>query len=1235
MKKILLYLSILVMPAFGQTPGMQWERSINGNSSSDDYPVKSVKDASGNLYVTGYQVGSEVFLVKYDNNGNQLYRITYFGPGLASCRPSDLTVDNNGNAYVGGSSYSPITGFSSNMLIKFNPNGNKVWEYYMSPNYSTYYPVTFSSITLDKTTNPNYIYATGAHNDSIVVNKISIINGTSVWIKKIERGTVVNVKTDNSGNPFICGLTRKNFNTNGEDGFVAKLNSNGNIAWTQSFNGASDTADVANNIEILNNGSVMVAGNVRDSVGSGLPWVKMIYISVSGLISWSKDYHTLGCGSNEETDMTMDPTQTIFYVTYNGTQLYSPFKTISYIQNVDLNGNLINRNSFAYGTAQDTKAFDVELDIYGNIYVLGTTRNNSNYLCGYLWKNGSALNTIASSVYSTLNSNAIVYQPSGLMIDNAGNPYGAFQTYNYNNTSNHDDVVLVKFNSSCSVTWEVFYNGKDYSTNNTTGLFVDGANNAYVAGTVDNTYTQSDAVIAKYDAMGNQQWINTFDYMNGTNYAGGIAADAQVNIYLLSQSYASSNLLKYDSSGNQLWNTLVPLKSNLVILDASGNAHLAAGANPLLYNVINSRSFATAVVSTTGSLGATGTLSHDTGYFSYPVSVTLDNNQNTFILGTLTNTSYWNANVLLQKFNASAQSTWYYKLAGMDSTVSEQARAAKVIYNAGDGFLYAICSATKQGATVSTEFILKINPNTNAVTTYSYNASGSNSYATYNAVISPANEIYITGRASNTIGGYYFYVHKFDNAGNLLWEKLFQDSPSGNNPYSAGQGITLDATGNVYATGFLSGTQSGTLNLHTVKISSTGVTLWNTAYDGPINGDDYGKFISVTANHRIYVAANVESGPYQGVNQDIALLKYCDLPAAIVSYSGSTNICQNSSITLSAAVSGAGNIMWSNGALTPTITVNTTANYYFTYTEHDGCSENSDSVKVNIKSAPLPVQICMVTVDDSSKHNLVLWNKTLATPDVIGFNVYREDLTNIYHQVGAVPITSLSEFIDLDPTANPNANTKRYKITTVDSCGNESQLSNYHNTVYIVSNGGGQFSWNQLYTIENSPNPVVQYILFRDDYNTNSWHAIDSTAGTQFNINDINFATFQPTANWRVATQWNISCTPTARQGYQTQASIVKSKSNIINNRVISVGNLNDKNVLVYPNPAQNMLIVNIPAASKTSFKLMSLLGDEIYAMEISNTSTQQIDVSKLVPGTYLLQIKNDSGNYIKRIVKE
>ena len=278
----------------------------------------------------------------------------------------------------------------------------------------------------------------------------------------------------------------------------------------------------------------------------------------------------------------------------------------------------------------------------------------------------------------------------------------------------------------------------------------------------------------------------------------------------------------------------------------------------------------------------------------------------------------------------------------------------------------------------------------------------------------------------------------------------------------------------------------------------------------------------------------------------------------------------------------------------------------------------------------------MVTVDDSSKHNLILWDKTAATPDVIGFNVYREDLTNIYHQIGSVPYSALSQYVDMDGNANPNTTTKRYKLTTVDSCGNESQMSNYHNTIYIVSSGGGQFSWNQLYTIENSPNPVVQYILLRDDYNTNSWHAIDSTAGTQFNINDINFATFQPTANWRVVTQWAISCTPTARLagGNAVQAAVVKSKSNITNNRVSGIGALNSNNVQAYPNPAQNTLTVTVPNAINTSVKLIDLVGQEVYKGTITG-DTQKIDISNLAAGTYLLQVKNDAGQYISRIVKE
>jgi hypothetical protein len=158
----------------------------------------------------------------------------------------------------------------------------------------------------------------------------------------------------------------------------------------------------------------------------------------------------------------------------------------------------------------------------------------------------------------------------------------------------------------------------------------------------------------------------------------------------------------------------------------------------------------------------------------------------------------------------------------------------------------------------------------------------------------------------------------------------------------------------------------------------------------------------------------------------------------------------------------------------------------------------------------------------------------------------------------------------------------------------------------------------------------------RDDYSNNNWHPVDSTAGTQFNINDVNFGTFQPTASWRVVTQWNIQCTPTERlaNGNAVEATIVKSKSNITNNRTMSVGSLNETNVIAYPNPSKDNLFVQFPAGAKTTISLRNLLGEEVYT-SVAVGDKQTIDVSKLASGSYLLQVSNESGKFVKRIVKE
>ncbi|HEX7413796.1 MAG TPA: T9SS type A sorting domain-containing protein, partial [Bacteroidia bacterium] len=304
-----------------------------------------------------------------------------------------------------------------------------------------------------------------------------------------------------------------------------------------------------------------------------------------------------------------------------------------------------------------------------------------------------------------------------------------------------------------------------------------------------------------------------------------------------------------------------------------------------------------------------------------------------------------------------------------------------------------------------------------------------------------------------------------------------------------------------------------------------------------------------------------------------------------------------------------------------------------------GCANASNSANISF-TIPSTPQICMVTVDSTSSYNTVYWDKTsYAGAAIDSFRIYRETSTNVYTQIGAVAYNSMSAFNDLE--ANPNTTTYRYKLSALDSCGNESALSYYHNTIYIISVGGGQFTWNPGYTIESSANPVTNYVLMRDDNNTGNFQQIASTSGTQNSINDVSYASHQSTANWRVDAL-GFNCNPSLRLAggnNGTDAAKVKSHSNQNNNRTSSINKVaGNTQVIVYPNPANNVL--NIDFAKPTtavSVKITSLFGTEVYnsnQLPLSGNNLA-IDISKFESGTYLVQITTDKVSEIKKIVKQ
>ena len=383
----------------------------------------------------------------------------------------DIDFDAQNNVYLTGTTFGTLgnnnLGYSDIYIAKFNDKGSKQWVQQIGSSQRDY----AWGLAIDS---DNHIYVTG----------------------------------------FTDGVLTGENNLGEEDIFLIKLDSDGNVKWTQQYGTNSNervyrtAIDSNNNIYVTGYSKGIFDGN-ENSGGYDLFLIKF---NSNGVKQWVKQL-----GSNYEDagrGIAIDSWDNIYVIGYS----YGSFEGNSNLGKSDVILIKFSSNGSKLWTKQ-----------------LGTTENDYGY--GVV-----------------IDSNDYIYF--------TGNTSGGFDEYS---NLGKNDIILGKYNSNGVKQWIKQFGTSTYDRGN--HISIDKENNILITGTTsgvleENAYLgQTDIFLIKINPSGPRVWVKqlgTIEYDD----AWAINLDTQNNIYLSPNSWGSINgnqnlgswdvyLMKFDSNGNQ------------------------------------------------------------------------------------------------------------------------------------------------------------------------------------------------------------------------------------------------------------------------------------------------------------------------------------------------------------------------------------------------------------------------------------------------------------------------------------------------------------------------------------------------------------------------------------------------------------------------------------------------------------------------------------------------------------
>ncbi|HEY3249708.1 MAG TPA: SBBP repeat-containing protein [Ignavibacteria bacterium] len=306
------YNSTLITKKYDADGNLIW--TVNYNYVGIAYPMAITSDRSGNVYIasTGetFTNTTDFEIIKYDQQGNQVWFAYYNGPGNYFEEPGDIKVDRAGNVYVTGTSWGGDSTQSDYATIKINVNGVTEWVQRYNSQYNQAELPTclelgvsgiyvtglswrnnnkpeFATIKYDNNGNQLWeqrynhsnewhralglaidhsenVYVTGGDYNKIAVIKYNT-NGIVQWVNTRDGEAGYGITLDDRQDVYVTGNV--NVNNGITDGITIKYDRFGNQLWEAFYDRGFSNNDRPVRIKTNSHCDVYVAGFSQDSAG--------------------------------------------------------------------------------------------------------------------------------------------------------------------------------------------------------------------------------------------------------------------------------------------------------------------------------------------------------------------------------------------------------------------------------------------------------------------------------------------------------------------------------------------------------------------------------------------------------------------------------------------------------------------------------------------------------------------------------------------------------------------------------------------------------------------------------------------------------------------------------------------------------------------------------------------------------------------------------------------------------